>query len=134
MKRELAPAVFYRFARGVIDFTPDYNAEYAALALMALDNLPAGNRMAERRTLRICLADLLRNTGDRDALALWQSTGARVQFRKGRGVREFLKNALVVLDAYIANGGGPSNAHDPRSLDPNDFPKLELTDREKRGR
>ena len=49
MKRELAPAAFYRFARGVIDFTRDYDAEYAALALMALDNLPASNRMAELR-------------------------------------------------------------------------------------
>lgn len=90
--------------------------------------------MAELQTLRTCLADLFKNMGDSELLALWQSTGSRVQFRKGRGVREFLKNALAVLEAYIANGGKRSNVHDPASLDPKAFPKLELSEKEKRGR
>jgi|GEM_PF-1721917 len=99
------PNVFYKFARGMVDLTRDYNSANKEIVLVALDNLPAGDRIAMLHELRGVFVELGSGRYSNKTLVdmLW-TTGARVIPRRPK---DFFKEALPILDRYIAKGGAP---------------------------
>ena len=99
------PPLFYDFAAHVVDLTRDYNSTNKELILVALDNFPKHNRLERLRDLRKLLADFASGRySDAELMTLWQGTNARVYPRKSV---EFFREALPILDRYIAKGGAP---------------------------
>ena len=99
------PKVFYQFARGMVDLTPDYNSTNKDIALVALDNLPPGDRLAMLHELRSVFVELPSGRySDRTLVDMLWTTGARVV---PRHPIVFFKEALPILDRYIAKGGAP---------------------------
>jgi len=105
MSNPTFPAVFYKFARGMVDLTRDYDSTNKEIVLVALDNLASDNRLQSLRELRIVFAELADRRYAKSFLidVLWHS-GARVV---PRNPVKFFEEALPILDSYIAKGGAP---------------------------
>lgn len=105
MPRPSAPKIFYAFARHLIDLTEEGKSTGEEMTLVALDNLPAGDRLAMLRELRDALVHL--SSGrytDRELVDLMWGTGARDIPRQANA---FFKAAIIIIDRYIAKGGKP---------------------------
>lgn len=99
------PPLFYDFAASVVDLTPDYTSTNKELVLVALDNFPQHDRLKRLRELRTLIAEFANGRySEAELLELWRGTNARVYPRPSKA---FFKEALPVLDRYIARGGAP---------------------------
>ena len=97
------PPLFYDFAASVVDLTPDYTSTNKELVLVALDNFPQQDRLKRLRELRVLLADFASGRySEAELMAFWRGTNARVY---PRPYKAFFKEALPILDRYIAKGG-----------------------------
>lgn len=99
------PPLFYDFAGGVVDLTPNYTSTHQELVLTALDNLPGVDRLARLHELRNFFVEISGGCyTEAELYKFWQGTNARVYPRNSV---EFFKEALPILDRYIAKGGAP---------------------------
>ena len=106
MSTPVFSATFLKFARGLVDLTPGYNSSNKEIILTALDNMPREHdRPLILSELRVAIADLASGQyPDKKLVSMLWTTGARVV---PRHPTEFFKEALPILDRYIAKGGAP---------------------------